>query len=190
MRYGLAYCRRLGFRPRSFRAGGLCQTTTALEVIARHGFHVDSSVASGLNEREGYFQEHQRVPSRSWYFPSKLGYDISASRKEDRMGVLEIPVTRLMPSLGQWFPYTLAPAVYQEGLFWLPEFIVNEWLLKSFWERPLVITPILHSWGDNLEGGFSSFLARLSKMIRLLVGKEFQPLTASGLFDLLAEKRV
>ena len=83
MKYGLESCRRLGLRPRSFRAGGLCQTTTALKLISRYGFHVDSSVASGLNESEGYFQGHQRVPFRSWYFPSKLGYDIAALRNED-----------------------------------------------------------------------------------------------------------
>ncbi len=178
MEEGLECCKRLGFKPKSFRSGGLSQTTPALKLINRYRFHVDSSVAAKLNEKKEWLHKHMHVPYRSWYFPSKKGYDIPALRIEDRIGILEIPVTRLIPSFGSWSPYTLTPTTP------LSKVIINQWLFKSCWENPLLITPIFHSWGA-MGGGFTSFLKKLSGMIEYLLKKKLEPLTFSEVYDLL-----
>ena len=175
---GLECCRRLGFRSKSFRGGGLSQTTPALKLVRRYGFQVDSSVASKLNEKAKWFQKHIHVPYRSWYFPSKKGYDFPASRIEDRIGILEIPVTRLIPSFRSWFPYTLEPTT---PLF---KVIINQWLFRSHWENPLLITPIFHSWGERGKD-ITSFLKKLSRMIEHILKKKLEPLTLSEVYDLL-----
>jgi peptidoglycan/xylan/chitin deacetylase (PgdA/CDA1 family) len=171
---GLESCMRLGFRPKCFRAGGLSQTTRALKVIKEHGFRVDSSVAAGLNEKERWFQNHKNVPYRSWYYPSKKAYDIPASSAQDRMDILEVPVTRLIPSTRSWSPCTLTPTT---PLFKL---ITMEWLLTSRHESPLIITPIFHSWGDwrvrSGERTFDEFLETLERMILYFLRKGLKPL--------------
>lgn len=181
MEEGLQCCRRLGFRPRSFRGGGLSQTNPALKLVKRYGFQVDSSVAPKLNEKEAWFQKHMHVPYRSWYFPSKKGYDIPASSKEDQIGILEIPVTRLIPSFRGWGPYTLTPT---SPLF---KVIINQWLFRSRWENPLLITPIFHSWGERGKD-FNSFLKKLSGMIKYMLKKKFEPLTVREVYNLLRKK--
>jgi hypothetical protein len=172
---GLENCMKLGFRPRCFRAGGLSQTTQALMVINEHGFRVDSSVAAGLNEKEHWFQNHKNVPYRSWYYPSKNAYDIPASSAQDGMDILEVPVTRLIPSTRFWSPCTLTPTT---PLFKL---ITMEWLFRSRLETPLIITPIFHSWGDwrvrSGERTFDKFLKVLEKMIVYLLRKGLKPRT-------------
>jgi hypothetical protein len=178
MEEGLECCKRLGFRPKSFRGGGLTQTTPALKLINRYGFLVDSSVASKLNEKGGWFQKHMRVPYRSWYFPSKKGYDIPASHIEDRIGILEIPVTRLIPSFRSWFPYTLQP---ETPLF---KVIVSQWLFRSRWEKPLLVTPIFHIRGESGRDS-TLLLTKLSRMIEYMLKKKLEPLTFTEVYDLL-----
>jgi len=182
MRECLEYCRKLKFRPTSFRGGGLCQTTEALKLVAKSGFRVDSSVAAKLNEKNGWFQKHTRVPYRSWYFPGKENYDVPASDADDRMGILEIPVTRLIPSLRKWSPYTLdasATLVFK--------IIVNEWLFRSRWEHPLVIVPLFHSWKESLQGlgHYDRFLRRLRRSMFYLMNKGFVPLKTSEVRDIV-----
>lgn len=182
---GLENCMKMGFKPRSFRAGGLSQTNPALKVINEHGFRVDSSVAAGLNEKEHWFQNHGRVPYRSWYFPSKSAYDIPASDIEDRMGILEIPVTRLIPSTRSWSPYTLTPTT---PLFKL---ITMECLLRPRVESPLIITPIFHSWGDwrvrSGERTFDQFLEMLRRMIVYLLRKGLTPRRLDEVYALVCD---
>jgi len=179
---GIERCQKLGFTPKSFRGGGLCQTTEALKLISGHGFRVDSSVAARLNEKERWFQRHLQVPYRSWYFPSKEGYHIPASNVEDRIGILEIPVTRLIPSLGSWFPYTLTPTTP------LSKIIINEWLFKSHWESPLLITPIFHSWSQSdYRWHYNQFLSKLSKMMKYILDRRLEPLTFREVCHLLKD---
>jgi peptidoglycan/xylan/chitin deacetylase (PgdA/CDA1 family) len=170
---GLQNCMMMGFRPRSFRAGGLSQTTAALNVIKEHGFMVDSSVAAGLNEKQYWFQNHKNVPYRSWYFPSKKAYSAPASDIRDRMDILEVPVSRLVPSTRSWSPCTLTPTSP------LLKLITMEWLLRSHLESPLIITPIFHSWGDwrvrSGERTFNWFLKRLQRMIAYFLRKGLEP---------------
>jgi hypothetical protein len=170
---GLENCMRMGFRPRSFRAGGLSQTTAALKVINEHGLRVDSSVAAALNEKAHWFQNHKNVPYRSWYYPRKNAYDVPASSAQDGMGILEVPVTRLIPSTRSWSPCTLTPTT---PLFKL---ITMEWLFRSRLESPLVITPIFHSWGDwrvrSGERTFDKFLETLERMIAYFLRKGLKP---------------
>lgn len=182
---GLENCMKMGFKPRSFRAGGLSQTNPALKVIREHGFRVDSSVAAGLNEKEHWFQNHGRVPYRSWYFPSRNAYDIAASGIQDRMGILEVPVTRLIPSTRSWSPCTLTPTTP------LLKLITMEWLLRSRLESPLIITPIFHSWGDwrVRSGGrtFDRFLEMLGRMIVYLLRKGLTPRRLDEVYALVCD---
>lgn len=183
MEEGLECCKRLGFRPRSFRGGGLSQTTSTLKLVERYGFQVDSSVAPKLNEKGAWFQKHTYVPYKSWYFPSRHAYDIPASSIEDRIGILEIPVTRLIPSFRAWSPYTLGPTNP------LLKIIINQWLLRSAMENPLLITPLFHSWGArgfrHTHTDFDLFLKRLGRMIEYFLKKKFEPLTTSEVYNLL-----
>jgi len=166
----LKLAKEIGFKPTSFRGGGLCCTNTSLRLIMEYGFKVDSSVAAKLNEGKGWFQGHNNVPYRSWYYPSKQSYDMPAFSPDDRLGILEVPVTRMIPSGREWFPWTLTPT---SPFF---RFIVNEWVIKSRWEPVTVITPIFHSWGEwkLREKKFPLFLDKLEKMIRFLKGKNFE----------------
>jgi hypothetical protein len=59
------YCKKLGFKPESFRGGGLSQTTSAIKLISKCGFKVDSSVAAKLNQSKKWFQNHVNVPYKS-----------------------------------------------------------------------------------------------------------------------------
>jgi hypothetical protein len=186
MRDAYEACLRMGFRPRSFRGGGLSQTTPVLELVYKHGFVVDSSVAAKLNQSERWFQNHVKVPYKSWYFPSKKGYDIPAIGANDRMGILEIPVTRLIPSLRSWSPYTLTPSTP------LVKIITSEWLIRSRWESPLVVTPIFHSYGDGKvrigRKTFARFLEQLSWMIKYMLKKNLKPHTLSEVYSIICEK--
>jgi hypothetical protein len=160
----LAFSKKLGFEPLSFRGGGLCNTNESLNLISDFGFKIDSSVAAKLNEADGWFQGHINVPYRSWYYPLKESYDIPASNHEEALGILEVPVTRMIPSRREWFPYTLTP---QSPLF---KFIVYEWIIKSVWEPITVITPIFHSWGEGKLRGkrFPIFLNKLEQLLEFL----------------------
>jgi len=173
----LELSKELGFRPISFRGGGLCCTNTSLKLVKDYGFKIDSSVAAKLNEKERWFQGNMNVPYKSWYYPSKQSYDIPAFNYEEKLGILEVPVTRMIPSGRAWFPYTLTPS---SPFF---KFIVYEWIIKSRWESITVITPIFHSWGEGKLRGkkFPLFLDKLEKMIKFWIGKNFEFITLTDL---------
>ena len=185
---GLELSKEIGFKPISFRGGGLCCTNTSLRLIKDYGFKVDSSVAAKLNEKKGWFQGHTNIPYRSWYYPSKQSYDIPASSYEDSFGVLEVPVTRMIPSGRGWFPWTLTP----ESPFL--KFVVWEWIMKSRWEPITVITPIFHSWGEGRlraeKSRFLLFMDKLEKSIRFLVSKNFKFMTLRDFYRLLESNNV
>ncbi|MDQ3070862.1 MAG: polysaccharide deacetylase family protein, partial [Acidobacteriota bacterium] len=61
-------------RPVVFRSGGLCCSTAMIHALVARGFRVDSSVAPGLNEPNGWKQGHQRVPHAGWYVPDAGAY--------------------------------------------------------------------------------------------------------------------
>ena len=77
----LKFCSEVGFKPKSFRGGGLCQTSKTLKLINKYGFLIDSSVAPKLNQTSEWLQSHTRVPYRSWYYPSKRDYAVPASNE-------------------------------------------------------------------------------------------------------------
>lgn len=179
----LELSKEIGFKPISFRGGGLCCTNTSLRLVKDYGFKIDSSVAARLNETCGWFQGHTNVPYISWYYSSKQSYDIPASLYEERFGILEVPVTRMMPSGREWSPWTLTPL---SPFF---KFIVYEWIIKSRWDPITVITPIFHSWGwrKSHEERFPWFLEKLEKLIRFLISnnKMFIFLTLIDFSELL-----
>jgi len=187
LKSSLELSKELGFTPISFRGGGLCCTNTSLKLIKDYGFKVDSSVAAKLNEKKGWFQGHTNVPYRSWYYPSKQSYDIPASSYGERMGILEVPVTRMIPSGRAWFPYTLTP----ESPFF--KFIVYEWIIKSRWELTTVITPIFHSWGEGRlctrKEKFSLFIDKLENLIRFMISKNLKFMRMGDFCELLESNR-
>ena len=168
----LDFSKELGFKPVSFRGGGLCCTNASLRLIKEYGFKIDSSVAAKLNESGAWFQNHTNVPYKSWYYPSKQSYDIPALVNEDRQGILEVPVTRMIPSGRQWYPWALTP---QTPFF---KFIVTEWIIKSKWEPITAITPIFHSWGEGKlrveKGRFSLFTNKLENSIKFMLSNNFE----------------
>ena len=177
----LELSKELGFTPVSFRGGGLCCTNTSLKLIKDYGFKVDSSVAAKLNEKEGWFQGHTNAPYSSWYYPSKQAYDLPALDYDERQGILEVPVTRMIPSGREWSPWTLSIA---NPLF---KFIVYERIIKSRWEPITVITPIFHSWGWRIarEEKFSWFMEKLEKTIRFMISKKLIFMSLIDLHKLL-----
>jgi peptidoglycan/xylan/chitin deacetylase (PgdA/CDA1 family) len=179
----LKLSKKLGFTPISFRGGGLCCTNTSLRLIMDYGFKIDSSVAAKLNEKDGWFQGHVNVPYKPWYYPSKQSYDASALSYENRLGILEVPVTRMIPSGMEWSPWMLTPC---SPFF---RFIVYEYILKSRWEAVNVITPIFHSWGEGKLRGikFPLFLDKLEKSIKFLISKDFKGVTLKDLAVILHE---
>ena len=182
----LKLSKELGFRPISFRGGGLCCTNTSLKLIRDYGFKIDSSVAAKLNEKAGWFQGHTNVPYRSWYYPSKQSYDIPALDYEERLGILEVPVTRMIPSGREWLPWTLTPV---SPFF---KFIVNEWIIKSRREPKTVITPIFHSWGEGKlrREKFPLFLNKLEEMIKFLISKDFKFMVLKDFHRLLESRKL
>lgn len=176
---GLRSLQNAGFDPISFRGGGLCCSNAALKLLKEHNFKIDSSVAARLNETKGWFQGHTNVPYMSWYHPSKISYDIVASSPKERVGIVEIPVTRLMPSGRTWFPYTLTPTNPLYGI------IIRELTIKSLWESPTLITPIFHSWGEGKfrEERFPLFLNRLDDFIKFIIRKDVECTTLGKFLD-------
>ncbi|MCX9084513.1 MAG: hypothetical protein OIN87_06950 [Candidatus Methanoperedens sp.] len=161
---------KLGFKPISFRGGGLCCTDASLRLLKEYGFKIDSSVAAKLDEKEGWFQGHGSVPYMGYYYPSKRSYNIPAVSLKDKVGILEVPVTRMIPSGRSWFPYTLTP----DNPFY--KFIVYEWMMKSHGKSKALITPIFHSWGEGkLRGNkFPKFLEKLDQLIRFLINRDIK----------------
>ncbi len=143
-------------KPVSFRGGGLCQTSDCIKILAKHGFRIDSSMAAKLNEKSGWHQGH-----------SKLGYDEWFYNNE----ILEIPVTRFMPSGREWYPYTMSPESPLLGM-------LIKWKNLASVYRNVLITPIFHSWGEGRLKG-DVFIEKLEKMIKKLEKNRYQFITMS-----------
>jgi hypothetical protein len=167
----------IGFTPISFRGGGLCCNNESLNLLKEYNFRIDSSVAAKLNEKEGWYQGHKNVPYLPWYYPSKKSYDFPASLQEDQIGILEVPVTRMIPSGRAWFPYTLSP---ESPVFKL---ILNEYLLRSKLEPISVVTTIFHSWGEGRlkKEKFPLFIDKLENIIIHMNTKKIEFITLKEL---------
>jgi hypothetical protein len=156
LQYYVELMHRLGFSPTSFRGGGLCQTTDCLKILAKHGFEVDSSVAPGLNEKGAWHQNHIHVSyDRSYYYPSKTRYDLPAKNEEERIGILEVPVTRQRTSSGSWSSILTAKSFMQ----------VYNWAVLHQKINPKVVTLICHNW--EIERASYSLLTQSLKNLRL-----------------------
>lgn len=184
LKESLGLLKKIGFQPISFRGGGLCCTNESLCLLKEYKFKIDSSVAVRLNEKKGWYQGHGNVPYLSWYYPSKNSYDVPATSPEKGIGILEVPVTRMIPSGNSWFPYTLSP---ESPIF---KFILKEWILKSKSEALATVTPIFHSWGEGRlrNEKFPQFMDKLEKMIKYMTNKNLEFITLKELSDLVEGK--
>jgi hypothetical protein len=155
----------------------LCCTNQSLNLLKEHKFEIDSSVAAKLNEKGGWYQGHKNVPYLPLYYPSKRSYDIPARLQEDEIGILEVPVTRMIPSGSDWFPYTLS---LESPIFKL---ILNEFLLRSKLEPVTVVTTIFHSWGEGKlkKERFPLFIDKLENIIKYMTRKNFEFITLKEL---------
>ncbi len=129
----------LGLSPVSFRGGGLCQTTECLRILNEHGFKIDSSVAPGLDEASGWHQEHANVPyDRGYYYPSKADYARPANNENEKIGILEVPVSRMRTYDTSWNSVLDLPIRNWEGIY--------DWVVANQEVTPKVITPLCHTY--------------------------------------------
>jgi hypothetical protein len=130
------------FQLKSFRGGGLCQTTEVLHLLEEAGFEFDSSVAYNLSEDTGWFQKHYRVPPVSAYHPSVDRYDSIGATDSERMKILEIPVTRGHSSLHSWNNF-LSPG---ESPLWRMKIIVRQGVTRTVTQPLVILVLLIHSW--------------------------------------------
>lgn len=156
---------------RAFRAGGLCCSTAMLQALVSRSFTVDSSVAPGLNEPLGWHQGHTNVCDKPWYFPHRDAYWRAADNPAERVGLLEVPVTRLRPAWPLWKFATLQPDTPLKNI------IVRQAFRRTLPDR--LVNVILHSWGSgSLRGSrFAIFLRELTDLIAELRRHEAQFMT-------------
>ena len=134
----LQILRSLGFTAVSFRGGGLCQTTQCLRILHDQGFEIDSSVAPGLNEGTGWYQNHRNVSHRrGYYYPRKSDYSLPAENDGEKMGILEAPVSRMRISNGSWRSILEPAPNWKEIINWVVSYQTTD---------PKVLVPIFHSW--------------------------------------------
>lgn len=130
------------FQLKSFRGGGLCQTTEVLHLIQDAGFEFDSSVAHNLSEDTGWFQKHYHVPPVSAYYPSVDHYDRIGATENQCMEILEIPVTRGHGSLHAWNNF-LSPG---ETPLWRMKIIARQALSRTLTQPLVILVLLIHSW--------------------------------------------
>lgn len=132
------------FQVKSFRGGGLCQTTPVLEILQQEGFEFDSSVAYNLDESNGWYQGHENIHPVSAYYPSKNGYDVIAHDNDnnERFTILELPVTRAAPSPRFWCN------ILEPGVTSLPtmKLIFKEYCVRRHFQPLVFIVLLFHSW--------------------------------------------
>ncbi|MBN2098744.1 MAG: polysaccharide deacetylase family protein [Dehalococcoidia bacterium] len=148
--------------PASFRGGGLCQSTAALQAIAERGFRFDSSVASALDEPEGWHQGHQRIPPLSAYYPSPRGYDVVSHDGDERLDILEIPVTRGMPAPTLWCNM-LEPDITPLSIMKL---VFQQYHIRRHFQPLVIMVMILHSWSPERRGTMIRNLDRFLEYAR------------------------
>lgn len=196
LEYYLNIMQELGFSPHSFRGGGLCQTTACLEVLAEHGFEVDSSVSSGLNEKGGWFQNHISVPrDRGFYYPSKIGYDLPAKSEEERIGILEVPVTSTatpdgslrflseeltVKSFMQFYEWAVS---HQKGDSKVLTFICHNWTINKFDVNLLRQSMAYAFSGPNRLRIHSKFISALENILTYIKDERVRYVTMRGLKD-------
>lgn len=146
------------FAVESFRGGGLCQTTPVLRIIAQKGFKFDSSVAHRLDQRNEWHQGHERILPLSAYHPSLSGYDVVARDDSGRLDILELPVTRGMPSPKTWCNM-LEPGITPVGTMKL---ILNQYCIRRRYQPLVLMVGILHSYSPR---GKKAMLEDLDKLL-------------------------
>lgn len=159
----------------SFRGGGLCQTTVALEFIRRKGFRFDSSVACGLNEPEGWYQEHSNILPLSAYFPSSKGYDVVSHEDSSRLDILEIPVTRGSPCPRLWcnmLEPDITPLLIMKAVF-------EQYHIRRHFQPLVIMVVILHSWSPRRRKTMTRDLDNFLKYARAR-NVDFRTLAKAG----------
>lgn len=150
------------FHPTSFRGGGLCQMTPVLKILEQTGFEFDSSVAYNLDEPAGWHQGHENIRPVSAYYPDRKSYDIITYDDSERMNILEIPVTRGIPSTKLWHNM-LEPGVTS---FYLMKLIFTQYFKRRHFQPLVLLVSILHSWTwrryPNTLGDLDKFLNYVS----------------------------
>jgi len=145
------------FQLKSFRGGGLCQTTPVLRILEEKGFEFDSSVAYKLDEQGGWHQGHKNIHPVSAYYPSRTGYDVIAHDDNNRFTILEIPVTRAIPSPEYWCNFTGAGAY----ICIKDRMTIREYFLRRHFQPLVIIIVLLHSWGVQKHPALASDLNSL-----------------------------
>jgi hypothetical protein len=140
----------------SFRGGGLCQTTAALEILKNRGFKYDSSVACELDEPTGWYQGHDRILPLSAYYPSQRGYDVVGYEDSGRLDILEIPVTRGSPYPKLWCNM-LEPGVSPLGIMKL---VFEQYRIRRHFQPLVLMVVIFHSWSPRRSATMTRTLDR------------------------------
>jgi hypothetical protein len=140
----------------SFRGGGLSQTTAALEIVKERGFKYDSSVAYALDEPTGWYQGHDGVLPLSAYYPSPRGYNVVSHDGEERLDILEIPVTRGVPSSKLWHNM-LEPDITPLSIMKL---VFHQYHLRRRFQPLVLMVVIFHSYSPRRNGDMIRTLDR------------------------------
>jgi len=159
----------------SFRGGGLCQSTPALQAIAERGFRFDSSVATGLDEPEGWHQGHDSILPLSAYYPSPTGYDVVSHDVDERLDILEMPVTRGMPSPTLWCNM-LEPDITPLTVMKL---VFRQYRMRRHFQPLVIMVAILHSWSPQRRGTMTRNLDRFLEHARGR-GVDFETVANAG----------
>ena len=146
----------------SFRGGGLCQSTPALQTITERGFRFDSSVASALDEPEGWHQGHDSILPLSAYYPSPRGYDVVSHDGDERLDILEIPVTRGVPAPILWCNM-LEPDITPLTVMKL---VFRQYHMRRCFQPLVIMVMILHSWSPERRGTMTRNLDKFLEYAR------------------------
>jgi hypothetical protein len=149
----------------SFRGGGLSQTTAVLQIVKNTGFKYDSSVACWLDEPDGWYQGHDGIRPLSAYYPSPEGYDVVSHDGEQRLDILEIPVTRGVPSPTLWCNM-LEPDITPLSIMKL---VFQQYHIRRHFQPLVIMVVILHSYSPRRD---RTTIRNLDKFLEYARGHE------------------
>ncbi len=141
---------RLGFRPRSFRAGRFALSGRTLGFLEELGYGVDSSVTPfRTNEYPGGLRCNYWGAPLAPYHPSSRD-----PRRAGSLGLLEVPVTILAPALAAVPPFLLR-LLSDRAVRRSPIRAICGGPVEKIWIRPLRGTPEqLVAWADTVVSGW------------------------------------
>lgn len=159
----------------SFRGGGLSQTTAVLQIVKNRGFKYDSSVACWLDEPEGWYQGHNGILPLSAYYPSPKGYDVVSHDGEERLDILEIPVTRGVPSPTLWCNM-LEPDITPLSIMKL---VFQQYHIRMHFQPLVIMVVIFHSYSPRSPRPMIRNLEKFLEYVRVR-GVEFHTIASAG----------